>query len=1154
MDFTNMSFAAQENIIEFDENGFREDGTQFGEIFSAENIVPTNDSFNTESFSTLGESFSQANDSFVTAVDYTEAPEENFDSENGEFRESHVFLMDGGDRFGVSSIAFDVKEELVWAGNQGGHVTSYLSSDTMKYTSFQMHESEDIRALATIDGGVLAITPTSFIMRTRQGLPLFKYISSDFNNLQCMLPTKMFSNRILLGGLQSNLIEYDLHSMEVVKKYPVGDEGCVILREHPRFICHGSTNGQIILHDPRSMRKEYSFQAHLGTLSDFDTQGYYITTCGFSNRMGQMIGDQFVMVYDMRMMKMSLPLRALVPPYFLRFMPGLTSCLAAVSLMGQWVVMDAAQPESSLVSMNYQDTELPIVEEPSQSIPITDVTTPLSSIPLPTPPIDPVIMQSMRMVGAFGYAPNTLNKKRNQVPYKLCSHRGHRSQLADVQGVKNEEGGIVVHVPIRYRRIEIKYSKIGIEEFDFDSYNRTSFSGLDMSLPNSYCNPMLQMFYYVAPLRASILSHLCEKEFCLACELSFLFHMLDINVGQGIPCHASNFLRAFRTIPEASAMSLTISDQDNRSRINFASKIQSWNCFVLQQIHSETLESKERDLYGIKDPLYFVETLGGYRLDAASKLVLEAMEKPETSPVSEIFGANVTSINKCSRCCNQIEKDVTSLTVNLSFHESASELAQGSVPFATVIQKSICSHQVTQAWCDSCGKYQPVEQFKKFKSLPSVIAMNCGLDSPQDLKFWQTQHEFLLSAVHEKLTDEAKEYRESEETSKTDDDNTSSPVMDKKRKDNQRYGLSPMRLPGKIRPCRYGTACVRVGCHFWHPSKDKDDNSTNQILSLLDQTMEYSWIPLGLRAKLNDDGFVVMSNINKDEIDSAEDDENGNVYHLMGVVSHVSDPNILPITPEEAVWFPCGWKTPCVLYWVRATLPPHVASMKESHPITIDVFGEDKSLAQRGRKRITFTPLTSDEMPSEGPLAGTAFLDDYISTQEQVVDYLTQFSGIKPGDLDANYSQKHLTTLKSTYVKLRYLIDKGVKIVGHGLKNDFRVINMVVPQKQLIDTVHLFHIPHSRMVALKFLAWYFLKLKIQSVTHDSIEDAKTALALYHEYLRLSKIDDNILVELQKMYEIGKEIAVESSWRRGRRIAGSPLVSLFIDITLKKKII
>ena len=59
-------------------------------------------------------------------------------------------------------------------------------------------------------------------------------------------------------------------------------------------------------------------------------------------------------------------------------------------------------------------------------------------------------------------------------------------------------------------------------------------------------------------------------------------------------------------------------------------------------------------------------------------------------------------------------------------------------------------------------------------------------------------------------------------------------------------------------------------------------------------------------------------------------------------------------------------------------------------------------------------------------------------------------------------------------------------------------------------------------MSLKFLAWHFLNINIQGVTHDSIEDAVTSLKLYRKYLQLKK-EGRIMEALTEMYEMGKEL-------------------------------
>jgi PAB-dependent poly(A)-specific ribonuclease subunit 2 len=160
----------------------------------------------------------------------------------------------------------------------------------------------------------------------------------------------------------------------------------------------------------------------------------------------------------------------------------------------------------------------------------------------------------------------------------------------------------------------------------------------------------------------------------------------------------------------------------------------------------------------------------------------------------------------------------------------------------------------------------------------------------------------------------------------------------------------------------------------------------------------------------------------------------------------------------------------------------------------------------------------------EGVDEGLPFMDDYIIMKEPVVDYLTQYSGIHPGDLDPATSSHQLVSLKVAYKKLWLLLNLGCVFVGHGLSKDFRIINIHVPRSQVVDTADLFFIKERfRKLKLSFLAWYILHEDIQTDHgHDSVEDARTALRLWRKYEEFK--DAGVLEQmLRETYKKGAEI-------------------------------
>ncbi|UZJ51756.1 hypothetical protein CBS101457_001076 [Exobasidium rhododendri] len=808
----------------------------------------------------------------------------------------------------------------------------------------------------------------------------------------------------------------------------------------------------------------------------------------------------------------------------------------------------------SSIGLPYYDTML------LSSIPYSDYTS--ESSPLFNPPkkLDHSVLKSMRTVDNISYAslPRHLKGKRNVVSglgpggvslggaaksaangrkledrrrVGIPLFRSEREREAAKRAADGtdepDEAEVAVSspsaaaiasgtMPSYYQVKTIQYSKFGVEDFDFGFYNQTKYSGLETHIQNSYANAYLQALHYLLPFRDLAKVHVssvesssggtmkrgCQRDNCLLCQAGFLFRMLEDALGAN--CQATNFLRALGSSDRAASLGLMDKDDSPSADVAYSNLIQTFNRFMLDTVAVEATSS-----LSIKG-----EGLIAHEPDGRAN---RHQDEEASRIISRLFCNTVSTKHTCATCGHVSKRDSGNTVVDLLYPRKAlSNEREIPSDFATVLKASLLRETQTKATCRACRTPLSIIRSKRMlpsnEELPQALSVNCAVNTGDQLRYWMDNANTLRSYLPPMIS-----------MNSSGDD----VIVREIRQDEEQE-----------RESKRGSAI-------------------------------YTLRSLVVQVQADQDIPHLVAIVKVPRIASKEEGEEGkgDQWHLF------NDFLVRPISSQEALSFPASWKVPAILLWER-TDRDVLQLQSESPPEekNLDLLCQDLSISKNRRLSLKrHTPLQSSELPlkpgtiiaidsefvalnqeelelssdgtrrlirpskltlarvsvlrGEGEQEGLAFVDDFIWTKEDVVDYLTQFSGIKPGDLSPETSKHTLVPLKVAYKKLRMLVDVGCVFLGHGLKKDFRIINIYVPPSQVIDTVDLFQsTSHPRKLSLRFLSWFLLKQDIQSADpsegHDSIEDALAALKLYNLYCQFKK-DHRLEDVLEDLYEAGR---------------------------------
>ncbi|OJJ45508.1 hypothetical protein ASPZODRAFT_134188 [Penicilliopsis zonata CBS 506.65] len=1062
----------------------------------------------------------------------------------------------------ATTLAFDDVQELLWVGNEYGRIVSFYGPELQRYTSVRAHPAAEgpVRQILFHERGVISLSSRSVHMITRRGLTQWHIAHEEMVDLRCMSFTAQ-TNRILAAGCQKVMFTIDIDKGVIVDKLPTEHHYTIMKRS--RYLCAATDTGSVNALSMADFSVVKSWKAHGTAVNDMDARNDFLVTCGFSVRhLGSPIVDPLANVYDLKTLSPLPPIPFHAGAAYVRMHPKLHTTSFVASQTGQLQVVDLMNPNAinlrqanvgfmlgidispSGEALAINDAECAVhlwgspakihFNEMSKETEFADVAprpppldwtpeTPLNMIGMPyyherlfsawpshllfdigSPPplIDQSLLPYLRPAEVGHYAPNPKKVRRYQVENTRALASAESalvapkflSEKAREQSKSKSDGSIGDTIDalastkingeadddplLKYSNVEIKYSRFGVDDFDFRFYNQTAFSGLETHIANSFTNSLLQLFKFI-PLMSNLALHhtagTCIFENCLLCELGYLFDMLDKANGQN--CQATNLLKTFSNFREASSLELL---EENLTNKSLATAIQAVNRFFLTQISHD------------------------YR-----------MIQPSADDLDQTLSTVALESIRCMFCQNKTVRPFNSLVNDMIYPNLDIKQARRNPAFrfSNILRASIEHERQNRGWCNQCRRYQQVTIRRSIHHMPHVLILNTLLNSPVYRRLW---------AVPGWLPEEVGILIENGQVVCFEGDDLKMRVQS-----NNTPGLLVYELVGFV-------------CEIDIPEHQKP-----HLVSFINVSV------------------------------SARQPDPTNRWHLF------NDFLVTEVDKEEALKFSQPWKLPCVLAF-QAKEARHAVddSWKDALDTTL-LFREwsmnggptnpscqtldskerpepgtpvalDTEFVDLEKAEIDVKADGSQEIvrPSKSGLArvsvlrgsglseGVPFIDDYITIKEAIVDYVTQYSGIKPGDLDPRTSHHNLVPLKVAYKKLWLLLNLGCVFVGHGLASDFRKINIQVPKSQTVDTQYLFfHPSKNRRLSLRYLAWAVFKEYIQEEPtddvqgHDSIEDARMALRLWKKFQEYE--DAGIVTQmLEEIFREGSRLAFRPPPRNG----------------------